>query len=107
MGEDHVLTIVIPALNEEDAIGETIQRCLDSIWTQDYASTEVVIIDGASSDDTVSIIRRNNDRIGYWNSAPDDGIYDAWNTGLEHATGDWISFVGADDTLAGPDVLTR
>ena len=54
-----------------------------------------------------SIIERNQDRIGYWRSEPDNGIYDAWNKALDHVTGDWVLFLGADDRLAAPDVLER
>jgi glycosyltransferase involved in cell wall biosynthesis len=64
-------------------------------------------MDGASHDATVEILERNASRIEYWESEPDRGVYHAWNKALEHATGDWICFLGADDRFAAPDVLSR
>jgi glycosyltransferase involved in cell wall biosynthesis len=102
-GGPPALSIVIATYNAADSL----QRCLDSIWSQDYERIEVVVIDGGSRDGTKSVIERNQDRIGYWRSEPDKGIYDAWNKALDHATGDWLMFLGADDRLAGPDVMLR
>ncbi len=98
-----VLSIVIATYNAADSL----QRCLDSIWSQDYERIQVLVMDGDSSDGTESIIERNQDCIGYWCSEPDNGIYDAWNKALDHVTGDWVLFLGADDRLAAPDVLER
>jgi glycosyltransferase involved in cell wall biosynthesis len=102
-GMSPTLSIVIATYNAADSL----QRCLDSIWGQDYERIQVVVMDGGSRDGTRSIIEGNHDRIGYWRSEPDKGIYDAWNKALDHATGDWVLFLGADDRLAGPDVLHR
>lgn len=83
-----------------------IQGCLDSVFDQD-APAEIVVIDGASTDGTRAIVAANAERLAYWESAPDRGIYHAWNKALLHATGEWIYFLGADDRLASPDVLRR
>jgi glycosyltransferase involved in cell wall biosynthesis len=85
----------------------TIERCLDSVAAQSHAAAELVVIDGASTDGTVEILAGNSDRISCWTSEPDAGVYEAWNKALERATGEWICFLGADDQLAGPDVLAR
>lgn len=75
----------------------TLTRCLESIAAQTYSDLELIVVDGASTDGSVSIIRSWSDEIAFWTSEPDDGIYDAWNKGLRHATGEWICFLGADD----------
>src|SRR4051794_25072849 len=79
--------------------GSILQNCLDSIFRQAYPAIEIIIIDGKSDDNTVSIIEKNSSRIAYWKSEPDEGIYDAMNKALKHVTGEWIYFIGADDEL--------
>lgn len=82
-----------------------LQRCLDSIARQTFRDWELLVVDGGSSDGTVDIIRANADRIAYWHSQPDNGIYDAWNQALAHATGEYVAFLGADDAWHDPGVL--
>ena len=89
------LTIVIVTLNAET----TLQRCLDSIYRQHIADIKIIIIDGDSSDDTKIIIKANSNRLYYWESEPDSGIYDAMNKALKYLTSDWVYFLGADDQL--------
>lgn len=60
---------------------------------------EFVVIDGNSTDDTLSIIKANEAVIDSWISEPDKGIYDAMNKSIAHTKGRWIIFLGADDTL--------
>lgn len=79
---------------------KTLQHCIDSIVSQTYKNIELIIIDGGSSDDTVDMIKTNEEYIAYWESKPDRGIYHAWNKGLAKATGEWIAFIGCDDELA-------
>ena len=55
------------------------------------------MIDGGSTDGTVDVLRRYDDRIALWKSEPDHGVYDAWNKSLREAHGEWICFLGADD----------
>jgi glycosyltransferase involved in cell wall biosynthesis len=75
----------------------TIERCLKSIHFQSYTNLELIVMDGGSKDDSVKIIRNNLNRISYWESSPDRGIYHAWNKALSHAKGEWICFLGSDD----------
>lgn len=89
------VSIVIPTFNVEG----TLQTCLDSIYVQEYPNLEIIVIDGASSDSTVSILKSNSNNIDFWISEKDKGIYDAMNKGVNHATGDWLYFMGADDEL--------
>ncbi len=79
--------------------GRHLQQCIDSIQSQSYPAIEHIIIDGGSTDDTLEILERNNDSIAFWKSEPDNGIFNAMNKGLEHIKGDWIYFLGADDSL--------
>jgi len=76
-----------------------LQQCLDSIYRQTYPFLELIIIDGASKDGTVDILKANSDKIASWKSEPDKGIYDAMNKSLKYITGQWVYFLGADDEL--------
>jgi glycosyltransferase involved in cell wall biosynthesis len=77
----------------------TLQACLDSIYKQTYPNIEIVVIDGKSTDGTLTILEANSSRIGYWKSEKDSGIYDAMNKATKSLTGSWIYFLGADDEL--------
>lgn len=72
---------------------------IKSIREQTYGNFEWILVDGASTDGTLDILRQNEDVIDYWISEPDKGIYDAWNKGLRLAQGEWVCFLGADDQL--------
>lgn len=76
-----------------------------SVLNQSYLPFEYILIDGGSGDGTVDIIQRYSSRIAYWISEPDKGLYDAMNKGLKRATGDYVWFMNAGDTLSGPDCL--
>jgi glycosyltransferase involved in cell wall biosynthesis len=78
--------------------------CLESVLHQDYPNIEHIVLDGGSSDGTVDVLRKYEDRLALWKSEPDHGIYDAWNKGLAEARGEWICFLGADDELL-PDAI--
>jgi hypothetical protein len=88
-----VVTVITAVFNGE----KTLANCLDSVLIQDYPNVEHVVMDGGSTDGTLEILERYSDRIAFWKSEPDEGIYDAWNKGLKEARGEWISFLGADD----------
>lgn len=92
---EKLITVIIATYNASDSI----KRCLDSILNEKRSSVEMIIVDGASKDNTVEIIRQYGDQIDKVISAPDRGIYDAWNKGVQMANSRWIMFVGADDTL--------
>lgn len=79
------------------------QRSLDSILAQRDADAEIWVIDGASTDGTRELLESYGDRVR-WISESDGGVYDAMNKGIARATGDWLYFLGAGDTLR-PDVL--
>ena len=83
----------------------TLERTLQSVLLQTYPYIEYIIIDGASTDGTVNLIRTEADRIAYWVSEPDGGLYDAMNKGLARATGHYVWFLNAGDEIDTPDTL--
>lgn len=87
------ISIVMPAFNQE----QFIERSILSILNQNYPNIELIIIDGGSSDGTVEIIKRYNDRIAYWVSEKDNGQSDALNKGFSIATGDIFGWLNSDD----------
>ena len=68
---------------------------------------ELLIADGGSRDGTRDIIERHADRLAWWVSEPDSGLYNAWNKAIPHAKGEWICFLGADDVLATSGVVRQ
>jgi glycosyltransferase involved in cell wall biosynthesis len=95
MNSKPLISVIVAIYNG----ARTLQRCIDSVSDQTYPNKELIIIDGGSTDGTIDIIRSNQDKIAYWRSEPDNGIYNAWNKALSHTTGDWICFLGSDDYL--------
>jgi len=86
-----------------------LQRTLDSVSRQTFQQIEHLIIDGASKDDTVKIAKAYQEKVPYpviIQSEPDHGLYDAMNKGLHKATGDYLVFLNAGDTLHANDTLT-
>lgn len=98
---EFLITIVIAVFNG----GKTLQKCIDSITNQNFLAKELIIMDGGSTDLTVSILESNDSFITYWESKADRGIAHAWNKALGHAKGEWILFLGSDDRLANDHVL--
>jgi glycosyltransferase involved in cell wall biosynthesis len=86
---------------------ETIAGAIDSVLYQSYAGVESIVIDGASTDGTLSVLEPYRSRLGVFISEPDLGIYDALNKGINHATGDVIGFLHADDVFENNEVLAK
>lgn len=97
------ITVVTVCYNAGDLMEATVR----SVLGQTYPCLEYIIIDGGSTDGTPDIIRKYSDRISYWVSEPDKGIYDAMNKGIKAATGDYILFMNAGDAFASADVVEK
>ncbi|MBK9190870.1 MAG: glycosyltransferase [Crocinitomicaceae bacterium] len=83
----------------------TIRDTIESVLNQTYSDIEYIIVDGASKDDTLSIIKSYGNRISKLISEKDNGIYDAMNKGIKAATGDVIGILNSDDFYSHPDVI--
>ena len=97
------LSIVTASYNCVNEIENTIL----SVINQDYPNLEYIIIDGGSTDGTVDIIRKYQNRIAYWISEPDNGLYYAMNKGIAVATGDWVTMRNCGDYFAERDSLSK
>jgi len=76
-----------------------IERTVRSVVSQTYPNIEYIIIDGNSTDGTLDLIKKCQSSLTHWVSEPDKGLYDAMNKGLKLASGDYIWFINAGDTL--------
>jgi glycosyltransferase involved in cell wall biosynthesis len=85
----------------------TITQCIDSVNEQTYPNIEHIIIDGASKDNTLEIIKSMPNRITNVISEPDHGIYDAMNKGIHLATGDIIGTLNSDDVYSNNKILSK
>ena len=78
---------------------------MESVVSQKYANIEHIIVDGGSTDATMSIVEEYSRTVARIVSGPDEGIYDAMNKGIRMATGQWVHILNSDDYYAAPDVL--
>lgn len=88
-----LVSIVTVVYNGEAFLERTIKSVLEQSWP----NIEYIVVDGGSTDGTLDILRRYDDRIAYWTSARDKGIYDAMNKGVALCTGEWVALINADD----------
>lgn len=96
------ISIITVCYNSEAHIEEALQ----SVINQSYENKEYLVIDGGSTDGTLSIIEKYKDKIDYFVSEPDRGISDAFNKGIKAATGDIIGILNSDDFMM-PDALAK
>jgi glycosyltransferase involved in cell wall biosynthesis len=92
-GEQPLVSIVTVVFNG----ATTLERTLQSVLAQSYPHIEYIIVDGGSTDGTLDLLRRHEDRLDLWVSERDKGIYDAMNKGIALSTGDWVALINADD----------
>ena len=85
----------------------TIEETILSVINQTYTNVEYIIIDGGSNDGTIEIIRKYQDKIAYWVSEADGGIYKAMNKGLFKCTGNWINFMNAGDSFYSVNTIKK
>ncbi len=76
---------------------DTLERCMRSVWEQTYSNVEYIVVDGRSTDGTLKLIEENADKIDYYISQPDTGIYNAMNKGIALARGRFLCFMNSDD----------
>lgn len=97
------ISIITVCFNEKD----TIQDTIESILNQTLKNIEFIVIDGGSTDGTLDIIEKFKDKIDYFVSEPDNGIYHAMNKGIARSTGDFVIFLNANDVFYNNSVLEK
>lgn len=100
---DVFLSVVTVTYNAE----EFLERTINSVVNQKKCNFEYIVIDGASIDKTVDIIKRNEEKINIWLSEPDDGLYYAMNKGIAQASGKYVLFLNAGDCFSTNSVLEQ
>ncbi len=97
------ISVITVVYNDVDHIKATIE----SFFSQTWPNKEYIIVDGGSTDGTVDIIRQYADRLAWWCSEKDEGIYDAMNKGISHCTGEWINILNCGDYYASNKSLEQ
>lgn len=97
------VSVVTICLNASTHLEATIQ----SVLGQDLPDLEYIILDGASKDGSLAIIKKYAERLAHWQSEPDQGVYHAMNKAMDHCTGDWVLFMNAGDTFSDLHSLSR
>lgn len=97
------VSIITSVWNNE----KTIEDAIKSVLSQNYPNIEYIVVDGASKDGTINIIKKYEDKISKFVSEKDKGIYDGLNKGLSLATGDIIGFLHSDDIYANENIITE
>jgi len=97
------ISIITVVYNGEKTIADTIR----SVIGQNFFNKEYIIVDGASTDNTLKVVSQYEEHIASVISEPDGGIYDAMNKGIAMATGDVIGILNADDVYASNQILSK
>jgi glycosyltransferase involved in cell wall biosynthesis len=100
--QDLRISIITVAFNAQN----TIERCIDSVTRQKFNNIQYIIIDGGSTDGTNQIIINYKEKVDFYSSEADNGIYDAMNKGIAMADGDIIGTLNADDYYSDDNVLS-
>lgn len=103
MATNPLVTVITVCYNSANSL----ERALKSVAMQNWPRVEHIVIDGGSSDDTLSILELYQNHLAHVISEPDKGIYDAMNKGLDRVTGDIVCFLNADDQYSSSYVLSR
>jgi glycosyltransferase involved in cell wall biosynthesis len=97
------MKLSIITVNRNNASG--LKKTIQSVAVQTFTDFEYIVIDGASDDGSVEIIKKYADKITYWVSEPDTGIYNAMNKGIRKAQGNYCLFLNSGDYLIEPATL--
>lgn len=98
-----LFSVIIPTFNSAKTISQSIQ----SVLSQSFSGYEILVMDGASADDTVSKVAAFHSAKIQIRSEKDNGVYDAMNKGVKLARGQWLYFLGSDDALYDDSVLAK
>ncbi len=96
------LSIITINFNDKEGLTQTI----NSVLTQTFSDFEYIVIDGGSNDGSKAVIEANQDKLSFWVSEPDHGIYNAMNKGIKKAKGDYLLFINSGDCLKSESSLT-
>ncbi len=99
---DKLISIITVVYNAKEGLEKTIRSVAGQA-----GNVEHIIIDGGSDDETVEIIKKYQDKISYWVSEKDNGIYDAMNKGLKRAKGDYVWFINAGDEIYSKETIGK
>ena len=101
------MKLSIITINRNNAAG--LEKTMQSVASQTFKEFEYIIVDGASTDGSVDVIKKYDSQFAHlkWVSEPDSGIYNAMNKGIRMATGDYIQILNSADILAAPNVTER
>lgn len=86
---------------------EGLRKTIESVIHQTYRDFEYIVIDGGSTDGSADVLKDYNDRIAYWVSEPDKGIYNAMNKGIAKARGEYLNFMNSGDCYYDVDILEK
>lgn len=100
-----MLKLSIITINKNNAPG--LRKTIQSVINQTYQNIEYIVIDGGSTDESVEVIKEYDQRIYWWISEPDKGIYNAMNKGILKANGDYCQFLNSGDLLCANDVTDK
>jgi glycosyltransferase involved in cell wall biosynthesis len=99
------MKLSIITINKDNAPG--LEKTIQSVVCQTYKDFEYIVIDGASSDGSVELIKKFADKMTYWVSEPDTGIYNAMNKGIRKAQGEYCLFLDSGDLLINSNTLEK
>ena len=99
------MKLSIITINFNDAKG--LEKTIQSVINQTYKDFEYIVVDGASTDGSVDVIKKYSDKLTHWVSEPDSGIYNAMNKGTRMASGEYCLYLNSGDFLADNDVLEK